>query len=143
MSKVKVLVVEDTDLIRNTLSLRLQKEGHEVDAVGSVNKALHAIRTKMPDLIVLDLHLVDHEDPLPGLTDGFAVVRMLRLNYPEANPGVIIYTVTRTADVQSQAQSMGVSTVIEKKSGILPVLTAIREALTPKGGGQKDTPAAA
>src|SRR5262245_39849876 len=110
-----VLVVEDTGIIRNTLRQRLEKEGYEVGAVGSVNQALRAIRKKMPDLIVLDLNLIDDEDPLSGLTDGFAVLQWLRLQYPDARPAVIIYTVARAAEVESRAKSMGAMMVIEKK----------------------------
>lgn len=72
------------------LRSRLTADGYEVTGAGKVAEALHAMRTQMPDLVVLDLTLFD-DDPT-GLTDDFAVLSLLRLRYPEADTAVIIYS---------------------------------------------------
>jgi CheY-like chemotaxis protein len=129
MSMGNILIVEDADLVREALRTRLEKEGYQLGTARTVNEALDALRTRMPDLIILDLTVIDEDDPLSGVSDGFVVMRFLRLNYPEANPGVIIYTVNNSPQVESRAKAMGAWGVIEKTSGIQSLLRAVREAL--------------
>jgi DNA-binding response OmpR family regulator len=66
----KILVVEDEPSLQETLAYNLEKQGYEVEAVGDGRLALEAARTRIPDLIVLDIML-------PGL-DGFEVCKILR-----------------------------------------------------------------
>ena len=129
MSTGYILIVEDADLVRGALCARLEKEGYQVSGARTVTEALGALRTRMPDVIILDLTVIDEADPLSGMSDGFVVMRVLRLNYPEANPGIIIYTVNNSPKVESRAKAMGAVAVIEKTSGIQTLLRVIREAL--------------
>jgi two-component system phosphate regulon response regulator PhoB len=57
----KVLVVEDEDLIRETITLTLQEEGYDVQAVADGRAALNLFYQSsgelLPDLVILDLML--------------------------------------------------------------------------------------
>ena len=55
--KKSILLIEDTDEIRNGLYASLNKENYEVAAFADVESALLSFRTKMYDLILLDLML--------------------------------------------------------------------------------------
>ncbi|KAA3647748.1 MAG: DNA-binding response regulator [Chloroflexi bacterium] len=77
----RILVIEDEQALRETLSYNLEKEGYAVQAVGDGHVALEAARAKKPDLIVLDLML-------PGL-DGFEITRILRR---ESNIPILMLT---------------------------------------------------
>lgn len=66
----RILIVEDENSYRETLTYQLQKEGFEVDAVADGLSALQVFESKMFDLVLLDLML-------PGL-DGTQVCRELR-----------------------------------------------------------------
>ena len=136
MGSESILIVEDADLVRNTLRTRLEEEGFKVTAAGTVREALEAIRGWMPDLIILDLTVFDEEDPLSGICDGFVFLGLLRLNYPDANPAVIIYTVNNSPLVESRAKSMGAFAVIEKTSGFQTLLNAIRQGLEQRNVGE-------
>ncbi|MFH2006530.1 MAG: response regulator transcription factor [bacterium] len=70
MASPHILVVDDEQDIRELLRYNLSKAGFEVSAVDSGEGALHAVRTKNPDLIILDLML-------PGL-DGLDCCRVLK-----------------------------------------------------------------
>ena len=61
---------------------------------------------------------------------------MLRLNYPDAYPGVVIYTITRTADIQSRGKSMGATSVVERKRAWRPCSRPFGETLEQKRGGE-------
>jgi two-component system alkaline phosphatase synthesis response regulator PhoP len=60
-----ILVVEDEEVVQETLAYNLQQEGYEVLSAGDGSEALQIIRSNKPDLIVLDV-------VLPGM-DGLSV----------------------------------------------------------------------
>jgi DNA-binding response OmpR family regulator len=65
-----VLVVEDTDEIRELVATVLGKAGFDVRAVGTGEECMAEIRRQTPDLIVLDLGLPD--------ADGTEICRQVR-----------------------------------------------------------------
>jgi len=64
--------VDDEEDIRELVRYNLEKEGFEVFTAESGERALELIRSKRPDLVLLDLML-------PGM-DGFEVCRILKRN---------------------------------------------------------------
>ena len=75
--RAKVLVVDDDEAIRASLSLILQHEGFEVVTAASVNDALRLIGTHVFDVLLSDLHM-------PGAGDGLTVVSAMRHSNPAA-----------------------------------------------------------
>jgi CheY-like chemotaxis protein len=80
----EVLVVEDEVDIRNLITHHLEREGYRCRAVGTGPEALRAVRTSVPDLVVLDLML-------PEL-DGLQVCRRLRAEPATAAVPIIMLT---------------------------------------------------
>jgi DNA-binding response OmpR family regulator len=70
VAEQSVLVVEDTDEIRELVATVLRRAGMDVRAVGSGAECLEEVRRRPPDLIVLDLGLPD--------ADGTEVCRQVR-----------------------------------------------------------------
>ena len=70
MAESSVLVVEDTEEIRELVVTVLTRAGISVRAVGSGHECLEEIRRDAPDLVVLDLGLPD--------ADGTEVCRQIR-----------------------------------------------------------------
>ncbi|MCC6174281.1 MAG: response regulator transcription factor [Chloroflexi bacterium] len=66
----QILVVDDDAEIRASLQRNLSREGFGVLAAADGEQALHALRDRQPDLVVLDL-------TLPGV-DGLEICRRLR-----------------------------------------------------------------
>jgi two-component system, OmpR family, KDP operon response regulator KdpE len=127
MNTKNILVLEDATLVRNLVHGRLEAAGYDVTSASMVSEALHEIRAKMPDLIILDLGLED-EDPFAALTDGFAFLGMLRRSYPGSDTSVIIYSVSCSPEIEARAKSLGVLEVIEKKRGMPALLGAVKQA---------------
>ncbi len=67
-----VLVVEDDDRIRLSLTMALEDEAYAVTAVGTAEQALSTFRQQPADTVLVDLML-------PGM-DGFDCIRELRKN---------------------------------------------------------------
>ncbi|MGY1740626.1 MULTISPECIES: response regulator transcription factor [unclassified Blastococcus] len=70
MAEQSVLVVEDTDEIRELVCTVLTRAGMDVRAVGTGAEALAEVRRSAPDVVVLDLGLPD--------ADGTEVCRQIR-----------------------------------------------------------------
>lgn len=70
----RILVVDDDELIAESLTYSLELEGFEVDAVGDGAKALYSLGSFKPDLVVLDIMLPD--------ISGMEVCRQLRDRSP-------------------------------------------------------------
>ena len=71
-----VLIVEDEQDIRELVSYNMLKEGYQVAAVASGEEAIEAVKSRRPDVVLLDLML-------PGV-DGLTVCATLKEN-PETN----------------------------------------------------------
>ncbi len=62
-SKVRVLIAEDDENIRNILKFTLEGKGYEVAAVGDGKAALEQARALKPDLVMLDV-MMPHKNGL-------------------------------------------------------------------------------
>jgi len=69
-----ILLVDDEQLITDSLTYSLKREGFEVEAVADGISAIKAVETIKPDLVVLDLMLPD--------ISGLEVCRRLRAARP-------------------------------------------------------------
>jgi len=70
MARETILVVEDEEDLLELARYNLAREGYQVIAVGSGEEALDAARTRLPDVVLLDLML-------PGI-NGLDVCRLLK-----------------------------------------------------------------
>jgi CheY-like chemotaxis protein len=66
----KILVVDDSQLVKDIVKLRLESLGYEVALASSGEEALEQVHESPPALIVLDIRM-------PGI-DGYEVCRLLR-----------------------------------------------------------------
>jgi DNA-binding response OmpR family regulator len=72
-----ILLVDDDEIIRDTLSKFLTHEGFEVTTAASVSEALMLISSGLYDVLLSDLHM-------PGAGDGLTVVSAMRHANPKA-----------------------------------------------------------
>jgi two-component system cell cycle response regulator DivK len=79
-----VLLVEDSDAIRDAFTILLEDAGYTVLGAGTGGDALHLAAERMPDLVLLDMGL-------PDMT-GLDVVR--RIKGDAATAGISVVAVT-------------------------------------------------
>ncbi len=128
MNTEHILIVDDDRLVTRILGSLLERQGYKVTPALTIGAALQAVRAGMPDLILLDLTVLD-ADPFGGLTDGFAFLHLLRLNYPQGLPPVIIHSVDSSPRVQALAASLGVASVVAKGCPAEELLKTVRTTL--------------
>lgn len=96
---MRILVVEDSDAIRQMIETLMAARGHQVEAVPTGAKGLESALAAPPDAILLDLML-------PGGLDGFDVCRKLReAEATRAIPIIVISALTDDASKQRATEA--------------------------------------
>jgi len=104
--KKKVLLVEDTDQIRNVYKGRLMLDGYEVMAVESAMEAMKYLRDELPDLVLLDLVM--------PVMDGFKLLQIIRETPKMKDLPVIILSAKGAAAEIEKALQIGISGYLVK-----------------------------
>ena len=117
--KTSVLIVDDDESIRRTLTRILAKEGFKVDTAPDSKQALQKSRLVHYDVALLDIRLPD--------TDGTTLLRMLRQENPEIKE--IIITGYPSIENAIKAIDEGVDAYIIKPFKPADLLAKIREKL--------------
>ncbi len=94
---MRILVIEDSDSIRHMIETLVSARGHEVEAVSTGPRGIDAAMTRVPDAILLDLHLA-------GTVDGFTVCKKLR--EAEVTGGVPIIVISALTDDASKQRAL-------------------------------------
>src|ERR1700733_10544837 len=88
-SPMKILVVDDNEIILKTISLKLQGAGYKVITALDGSGAVTAARKEIPDLILLDINFPPDVDGVPW--DGFRIMEWFhRLDTSKKIPIIII-----------------------------------------------------
>jgi DNA-binding NtrC family response regulator len=93
-SSLRLLVVDDEEVIRDVLTALLQKEGYRVAAAPDAAEALSLFETETFDVVLLDLMLPDR----PGLE----VLREMRRRDPDA----VVVIVTAYSSIEGAIEAM-------------------------------------
>lgn len=96
MSKHKVMIVDDHDVVRMGLRVLLDDSEYEViHEAGGVTEALRLVRQRVPDIVLLDVRLVDGS--------GIEACRLIKQEFPE----VRILMLTSYEDEQAVIEAIG------------------------------------
>ncbi len=119
---MRILIVEDDEVLADGLCQSMHSSGHAVDCVGNGKDAVHIVQGEHYDLVVLDLGL-------PKL-DGFSVLRLLRAY--NRNVPVIILTARDGVEERVKGLDLGADDYMTKPFS-LPELEARVRALLRRG----------
>jgi len=106
---VKVLLVDDTDHVRNMLGEMLELDGFSV--VGKAESGRQAIDLAAqadPDVVVMDYKMPE--------MDGLAAARTIKNERPDQ--AIILYTAYMDADLEARAKQSGIALCIGKVDGL-------------------------
>ncbi|HBO84819.1 MAG: Fis family transcriptional regulator [Deltaproteobacteria bacterium GWC2_42_11] len=118
----KIMVVDDEDSIRRSLSGILKDDGFEVILAKDGAEALKKIAVNKPDLILLDIWM-------PGM-DGTEVLREIKDRYPSV--AVIMISGHGNIETAVKTTKMGAYDFIEKPLSLDKVVLTINHALEHK-----------
>lgn len=127
VSLMKLLVIEDHDVLRNTLATTLREEGHAVDEAADGEEGLYMAREWDYDTIILDVML-------PKL-DGWQVLTELRKS--RLTP-VLMLTARDSIDDRVRGLDGGADDYLTKPFQIGELLARVRALL--RRGGPSHTP---
>jgi two-component system nitrogen regulation response regulator NtrX len=119
MSKKTVLVVDDEEGIRESLSGIFEDEGYEVITVSSGEDALTAAREKLPDIVFLDVWLPE--------MDG--IETLSKLKEMDKNTPVIMISGHGNIELAVKATLSGAYDFLEKPLSLEKVLIVTQRAL--------------
>ena len=106
---IRVLIVDDTDHVRNMLSHMLTLDGFEVvGAVGGAAEAIGSLSLSEPDIVIMDLKM--------PIMDGIAATRAMREDHPTLP--IVLYTAYLDDAIAGRAREAGVTACIGKVEGI-------------------------
>ena len=102
----RVLVVDDSSVVRELIAVNLELEGLEVVRCVDGMEALERVAEQRPDAITLDV-------VMPRL-DGFAVVERLRADRSTAEIPIVIVTGRASAADLARGEALGVDAYLTK-----------------------------
>lgn len=117
LGKKRILVVDDSEQIRQSLERLLRSENYDVLLATNGQEALAMIECKAVDLILLDL-------AMPGLS-GWETLRRLS----DFSPPVPVVVMTGHAQQRTWVESLGARALFEKPLDPAGILQTIHEVL--------------
>jgi DNA-binding response OmpR family regulator len=100
----RLLLIDDDELLRELLAMRLEVEGHEVVAVDHGAAGIEALQRERFNLVVLDLMM--------PVMDGVRFMRVM--NSELAPPPVIVLSAAGHRDLERDMLAAGAGAVLRK-----------------------------
>ncbi|AEH50682.1 response regulator [Pseudothermotoga thermarum] len=117
----KILVVDDSDVLRKIVVFNLQKEGYSVFEARNGVEALQLVEQIKPDLVILDVMMPE--------MDGFEVLRRLRSNPAYNSIFVIMLTAKGGEEDPKIAASLGANGFLTKPFSPVKLLEEVRRVV--------------
>lgn len=121
MDKKKVLVVDDDADLAKMLKVSIEAEGYEFMGAMEGKEMLEVLKTKKPDVILLDIML-------PNM-DGYSVLREMRKHEKYANIPVIILSAKEKKKMGDLFALEKVAFFVEKPFDTKELMEKIKESL--------------
>jgi DNA-binding NarL/FixJ family response regulator len=118
----RILIADDRTMMRNALRSLLTL--YKWDVCGEAENGREAVDAAValrPDLVVLDYKMPNG--------DGVEAANVMRQKLP--NTPIVIFTLYKTQELESQARAASVRAVIGKEEGVTKLLNTIEGELAP------------
>jgi CheY-like chemotaxis protein len=120
MASTRILLVDDDEIVRLSLSTLLEEYGFVVTTASNVPEALKRVSSAPFDVLLTDLHM-------PGAGDGLTVVSAMRHSNPEAV--TIVLSAFPEMDAAARAILTQTDQVLVKPIEITALIKAINQRL--------------
>ena len=121
---MNILLVDDEEMVAQTLGRLLQRLGHCSQTASNGMAALRCLEAQMPDLVLTDVQM-------PGM-DGIALLREIRSRHPQ----VPVVVMSGFGPAQGQtARENGAREFLEKPVQLDRLLSCIERVAAERGTG--------
>ena len=117
-----ILIVEDNELNRDMLSRRLERRGFEVSIAVDGQEGLDMIKSKRPDLVLMDMDL--------PIIDGWEATRQAKNDSSISAIPIIALTAHALAEHREQAEEAGANDFDTKPIEMPRLLEKIEKLLS-------------
>ncbi|WP_041082894.1 response regulator [Thermotoga profunda] len=117
----RVLVVDDSEVLRKIVSFNLTREGYSVDEAKDGKEALEKLQQIKPDLVILDIMM--------PYIDGFEVLKRMRKDPELAHIPVIMLTAKGGEDDPKTALELGANGFLTKPFSPIKLLEEVRRVI--------------
>ncbi|MFC7738836.1 response regulator [Roseomonas sp. GCM10028921] len=121
----KILLVEDTEDIRDFLARRLRRRGFEVEVAQDGEAGVRAARDGSPDLVLLDMSM--------PVKDGWTAAREMRADPATASVPIIALTAHALGGDQERALAAGCDDYHPKPVELPRLLEQVQALLVRRG----------
>lgn len=130
MSATKILIVDDSFVVRKALQLKLTQAGFDVRLAGDGGEALAMLRNDRPDLMVLDIDFPPDVGHGGGIAwDGILIMQWMGRIEETKDIPVIIITGQDPAKFRDKVMKLGAKAFFTKPVSNELLIKAIRETL--------------
>lgn len=120
----KILVVDDSNILRRIITFNLKSAGYEVLEAVNGKEGLDKINSENPDMVFLDIMM--------PIMDGFTVLKQLQKNKCEVP--VIVLTAKGGEDDEGTALNLGAKKVLTKPFSPKLLIDTVKEILGEQNG---------
>jgi len=127
-----IYVVEDDTNISEIESFALKNVGYDVESFGTAGAFYHALKEKLPDLILLDIMLPDE--------DGLSIIKRIRKEVLTRNIPVIMVTAKSSEIDKVKGLDAGADDYMTKPFGVMELISRVKALLRrskPENGSDK------
>lgn len=121
----RVLVVDDSEMIRSLIVMNLEMEGFEVEEASDGQACLDAVHAVSPDAITLDVRM--------PRVDGFSVVERLRADPATAKIPIVMVTARAQGSDLARGAELGVDAYVTKPFDPSALVETVRSVMRPPG----------
>jgi len=120
MAKIKILLVDDDEVVRYSLCEILEAAGFVVTTAANVSEALSHINSTVFDVLLTDLHM-------PGAGDGLTVVSAMR----HSNPKAVTMVLSAFPEMEAAARAILQQTdqILVKPMEVMALVKSIKERM--------------
>lgn len=118
----RIILADDSELIKSTLKLYLSKEKHLVYSADDGSQAIELFKKERPDLVITDIIMPE--------TDGFGVLKYVK----DHDPNIPVIMITGVDDTESTIKAIqeGAYDYIEKPIDVTRFNQVVKNALRSK-----------
>jgi len=126
LKKLKTLLVDDDDLIRDSLGLAFANHGCILVSCETAEKGLQTLQEE-------NFHIIISDFKLPGM-DGLEFLKLVKDSHPKSIR--LLITAYGSRDTVTEAASIGIHDVVEKPYTLKKLIKALASLIERRGSSE-------